>query len=197
MKNKVVVFSENGARILINPDENILSGLNYLVNPDLTLVKGLDLHYWKREGDFVVPMSEDERSSMIISHDLPSVPIIEKIVEVVKEVPVEVIKEVQVEVIKEVPVEKFVDRIVEKPYPVEKIIERVVEVPKEIIKEVEVIKEVIIEKQVPVEVIKYKTNEITRLVWKETIPKWLLLTLGVETFALLVFLTTYFRGLYG
>lgn len=49
MKDKVVVFTENNARILINPQdlkafENKTSAF---INPDLAFVKGLEPHYWK------------------------------------------------------------------------------------------------------------------------------------------------------
>ena len=92
--------------------------------------------------------------------------VIEKPVEVIKEVPVEVIKEVvkevPVEIVKEVPVEVIKEVVKEVPVEVLRDVVKEVEVPFEVIKEVpvEVIKEVPIEtikevvKEVPVEIIK-------------------------------------------
>lgn len=71
---------------------------------------------------------------------------VEKLVEVIKEVPVEVIREVMVEVLKEVPVEIIKEISVEVIKEV--FVDVVREVPVEVLKEIEVIKEV------PVEVIK-------------------------------------------
>ena len=49
MKNKVVVFTENNARILINPSniEAYKDKPKASVNPDLSLVNGVDPHFWK------------------------------------------------------------------------------------------------------------------------------------------------------
>lgn len=82
--------------------------------------------------------------------------VVEKTVEVVKEVPVEVVKEV----VKEVPVE--VIKEVVKEVPVEVVKEVVKEVPVEVVKEVpvEVIKEVV--KEVPVEVVKEVPVEVVK-----------------------------------
>lgn len=96
--------------------------------------------------------------------------VVEKTVEIIKEVPVEVIKtvevpvevvreverrvEIPVEVVKEVPVE--IIREVQVPVEVVKEVEKVVEVPVEVIKEVpvEVVREVPVEVEKPVEVVK-------------------------------------------
>lgn len=68
--------------------------------------------------------------------------IIEKVVEVIKDVPVERIIEKTVEIIKRVPVEKVIERIQIKEVPVvqteERVVEMVKEIPVEIIKEVPV-----------------------------------------------------------
>ena len=120
----------------------------------------------------------ESEKTIEIQEKIVEVPIeVEKIVEVIKEVPVDVIKEVDkiVEVIKEVPsppveVIKYIDREVIKEIPVEKIvniydnseptiIEKIVEKPVEVIKEVEKI----VEK--PIEVIK----EIEKIVEKQII----------------------------
>ena len=100
---------------------------------------------------------------------------VEKVVEVVKEVPVEVevVKEVQVErvveVVKEVPLEvvKEVPVEVVKEVPVEKVVEVEVEVVREVPVEVEVVKEVV--KEVPVE--KVVTKEVVKevVVTKEVV----------------------------
>lgn len=84
----------------------------------------------------------------------------EKIVEkeVIREVPVEKI----VEVIKEVPVEKIVIKEVTKEVPVEKIVEVIKEVPVEIKGETQVItKEVIKEVKVEVPIVKEVIKEVT------------------------------------
>ena len=76
------------------------------------------------------------------------VEVVEKIIE--KEIPVEkiveVVKEIPVEIIKEIPVDRVIEKIIEKEIPVEKIIEK--EIPVE--KIVEIIKEVPVEKIVEV-----------------------------------------------
>lgn len=57
MKNKVVIFSKYGARILINPPdfEELKLNKNCIVNPDLSQVKGLPPHMWEKKGDACVP----------------------------------------------------------------------------------------------------------------------------------------------
>ena len=49
MKNKVVVFTQNNARILINPDriDRFEDKPNAFINPDLTFVAGVEPHFWK------------------------------------------------------------------------------------------------------------------------------------------------------
>ena len=120
----------------------------------------------------------ESEKTIEIQEKIVEVPVeVEKIVEVIKEVPVEIINEVEkiVEVIKEVPsppveVIKYIDREVIKEIPVEKIvniydnseptiIEKIVEKPVEVIKEIEKI----VEK--PIEVIK----EIEKIVEKQII----------------------------
>lgn len=65
VKTKVVVFTTNNARILVNPpDAESLVGLpGVLVNPDLSHVRHVPLEYWAPdyENNRVVPLSEDER----------------------------------------------------------------------------------------------------------------------------------------
>ena len=45
-KTTVVVFNENGVRILINPDK---APKGAIINPDLTHLKGVPPHLWKLE----------------------------------------------------------------------------------------------------------------------------------------------------
>lgn len=89
---------------------------------------------------------------------------VEKIVEVIKEVPVEKEVEKIVEVIKEVPVEKEVEKIVEviKEVPIEKEVEKIVEVIKEVPVEkiVEVIKEIPVEQKLTDEEIMDRFRQI-------------------------------------
>ena len=60
MKNVIVVFTENSARIHVNPAnaEELLAEPHALLNPDLSAVKGLPPHLWKLSGNKIVPMSE-------------------------------------------------------------------------------------------------------------------------------------------
>lgn len=62
-KNVVVIFTENNARIKVNPpDIGTLSMLdNCVINPDLQYVKGVSPHHWKRVGQKIVPMNSIER----------------------------------------------------------------------------------------------------------------------------------------
>ncbi len=107
----------------------------------------------------------------IVTKEVP-VEVIKEVEKIVtKEVPVEVIKEVEKIVTKEVPVEviKEVEKIVTKEVPVEVIkeVEKIVtkEVPVEVIKEVEKIVEKKVE--VPVEVIKEVVNEDEVKRWRK------------------------------
>ena len=108
---------------------------------------------------------------------------VEKIVEVIKEVPVERIVEKPVEVIKEVikrvPVEKIVHKEVIKEVPVERIVEKVV---KEI---VYVDKPFEIVKHVPVEVIKEVEKEVKII--QRIVPKWAMMIAAME-FAIIILL---------
>ena len=105
---------------------------------------------------------EEEKKVEVESEEVKGlgegVQVVEKIVEVVKEVPVEKVVEKIVEVVKEVPVEKIVEVV--KEVPVEKIVEveKPVEVIKEVIKEVPV--EKIVEVEKPVEVVKEVIKEV-------------------------------------
>lgn len=60
--HKVVVFTENNARILYEESVAGWTGdPRALINPDLSSVHGVPPHFWKREGDGIVPMNEAEK----------------------------------------------------------------------------------------------------------------------------------------
>ena len=94
--------------------------------------------------------------------------VVEKPVEVIKEVPVEVVKEVvkevPVEVVKEVPVEVIRDVVREVPVEVLRDVVKEVEVPVEVLKEVpvEIVREVVKEVEVPVEVVREVPVEVVK-----------------------------------
>ena len=94
--------------------------------------------------------------------------VVEKPVEVIKEVPVEVVKEVvkevPVEVVKEVPVEVIRDVVREVPVEVLRDVVKEVEVPVEVLKEVpvEIVREVVKEVEVPVEVVREVPVEVIK-----------------------------------
>lgn len=49
MKDKVVIFTQNNARILINPPDitKFEKKKNAFINPDLTFVTGIEPHFWR------------------------------------------------------------------------------------------------------------------------------------------------------
>lgn len=149
MKTKVILFdSNNYARIFINPSEDILSLPNALINPDLHDVHNISPEFWKLENNKIVSMSEDEK--LIREQDLEKpksnifikeiekiiyVPVekivnVDKIVEIIKEVPIQITHHIEVPIEKEVI--KFVDVIKEIP----------IEIYKDVIKEIKVIQEI-------------------------------------------------------
>lgn len=69
MKNKVVVFTQNNARILVNPQQIDIfyKRHNALVNPDLMFVDGIDPHYWKLINRSRIPISDAVRLKDIIA----------------------------------------------------------------------------------------------------------------------------------
>ena len=61
--SKVVVFTSNNARILVNiPRKELVTLRTYLENPDLTKVKGVPPHFWKLVNNKIVPMNDFEQS---------------------------------------------------------------------------------------------------------------------------------------
>lgn len=58
MKDFFVVFTSNNARIYKGIPKQVTD--NILVNPDLTKVKIIPPHLWKRVGDEILPMDENE-----------------------------------------------------------------------------------------------------------------------------------------
>ena len=67
MKTKLVIFTSNNARILINGDPAEYPGA--LLNPDLSAVKGIAPHFWKLEDGKIVPMSGEEQSARLKDHE--------------------------------------------------------------------------------------------------------------------------------
>lgn len=70
---KVVVFTENNARVLTNPEniEYYRSLPNVLIDPDLKEVQRVPPHLWVKDGNFVRVMSKSaskERISHIQRH---------------------------------------------------------------------------------------------------------------------------------
>ena len=63
MNDFFVIFTENNARIYKGKPER--SSENILVNPDLSRVKGIPPHLWKRVGNEIHPMSDDESLSRL------------------------------------------------------------------------------------------------------------------------------------
>ena len=63
-KIKVILFEENNARILINPDIASLKG-KYVVNPNLDFVKRIPPHFWKLVENKVFPMSKEEQDERL------------------------------------------------------------------------------------------------------------------------------------
>src|ERR1044072_7340853 len=62
MKQTVVIFTTNNARILINPEHPKLLAkrFNVLLDPDLSRVRGVDPHYWKVVKGEIYPMNHFE-----------------------------------------------------------------------------------------------------------------------------------------
>lgn len=63
MKSFLVVFTTNNARIVKDPEliEALKSSPNAMLNPNLAGVRGCPPQYWKRDGDFIVAMTAEER----------------------------------------------------------------------------------------------------------------------------------------
>lgn len=64
MKTRVVIFTPNNARILPGVDPALYKdAANAVINPDLSAVRGVAPHYWKWDGERVLPMGEAERAA--------------------------------------------------------------------------------------------------------------------------------------
>lgn len=62
MKNKIVIFTPVGARIITAADPKPYKGQkNVLINPDLSKVKGVPPQYWERRGGEVREMSRPRK----------------------------------------------------------------------------------------------------------------------------------------
>lgn len=64
-KNKVVLFSSNYAKILINPKglRFYKNRANALVNPYIGNIMHIPMQYWKKEGNRITVMNELERTA--------------------------------------------------------------------------------------------------------------------------------------
>jgi len=70
-KHKVVVFTENNARVLVNPPDLDAwrKRKDALVDPDFGRVAHLAPHFWKcDESGHLSPMTEEERNARISHH---------------------------------------------------------------------------------------------------------------------------------
>ena len=63
MKDRIVVFTKNNARVLVGQDlpKRIHPKAKYVVNPDLSKVKGVPLHYWKLDGESICELTPFEK----------------------------------------------------------------------------------------------------------------------------------------
>lgn len=62
MKNKVILFTNNNARLIrTNELSTWEKDPRALINPDLSKVKGIPPHFWKRDGGQIVPMTDQEK----------------------------------------------------------------------------------------------------------------------------------------
>lgn len=62
-KNKVVIFTKNNARMLVNPKDLTAfeSMPNAVINPDLSKVHRIPMHFWKLTKGQVVEMTRPEK----------------------------------------------------------------------------------------------------------------------------------------
>ena len=128
-----------------------------------------DINYFGIQKEINNEISDDTKVKEVIVEKIIEVPKeVEKIIEKEVEKIIEVPKEIVVEKIVEVPKEIIIEKIVEVPKEVEKIVEKEVEkiVEKEVEKIVEVPKEVIVEKivEVPKEIEKIVEKEVEKIV---------------------------------
>jgi hypothetical protein len=70
MKNKVVIFTKNNARVLTNPKnlDHYVGHPAALINPDLSLVAGEPPHFWKLDNGKIVPMTRPEKLERLEHH---------------------------------------------------------------------------------------------------------------------------------
>lgn len=113
-KRIVVVFSQKGAEVFINPVGDFSGLSNVAIDPDLTEVKGLSPHLWRLKDGQVVPCATELWDDLTAEahKDVKEFPLVLVKTE-------EVIKEVQIpyEVIKEVPVTNTVYQHTREPAP--------------------------------------------------------------------------------
>lgn len=67
MFNKVVLFGEDGAKIMVNPPDldSYLKREDVLLNPDTKHVNHIPRQFWKKAGDTVSVMSDQERQGVL------------------------------------------------------------------------------------------------------------------------------------
>lgn len=58
--------SVNGAEYITDPERNDITpnSPDILVNPDVSAVKGVPVKFWKRNGDSIVEMSQEEKDAI-------------------------------------------------------------------------------------------------------------------------------------
>lgn len=60
-KTRVVVWDKDGyARYYCNPESQIYNGKEHLINPSFNEVNGIPTHYWKKDGNKLVAMQDEE-----------------------------------------------------------------------------------------------------------------------------------------
>lgn len=68
MKTTWVYFTENNARVIVNPGPAQVAALavvpaeRIVKDPDLSQVKGVAPHFWKLEGGAILPMTPEEQA---------------------------------------------------------------------------------------------------------------------------------------
>ena len=72
MKNKVIIFTNNNARILVNPPEVEVfqDKPNAYVNPDLRFVKGVSPEHWKQVSGPAMPLDDAIRLQLCIGENV-------------------------------------------------------------------------------------------------------------------------------
>ena len=70
-KTTVVVFTKEGARILVNPEKALYEKeASYVVNPDLSALAGIPPHRWALEGDRIVAAHPEKGIVVAVPKDV-------------------------------------------------------------------------------------------------------------------------------